>query len=335
LFSGINNWLPEFDAASQDGLRLTNFFANGFTTEQGLIALLTGEPPIARPVQAWTSEFEQFNHPRESLPGLLGGRGYSTHFLTTGNLGFLNKGRWLRELGFHQVEGHDAPFYEGMRRFSFDAAPDDALYGRALQEIDGLAGSHPYFMTLETVTTHAPYVDPVKGVISQEGVVRYADRQLGRFVDQLRSRNYFRNGVLIIVGDHRAMTPMSEVERQHFGDRGFARIPLTVLGMNMHGEQKSAFSQTDLLPSICHWVGNGRQCLGSDQGVFLPAGRQTPSCIYTQRSYEPNDVVLQCGAQDHTVRLNGDETGYVVGPVGSPALLNEVNRLRLGMGLGY
>lgn len=38
LFSGINNWMPEFDAISRTGVRFTNFYANGVTSEQGLVA---------------------------------------------------------------------------------------------------------------------------------------------------------------------------------------------------------------------------------------------------------------------------------------------------------
>jgi glucan phosphoethanolaminetransferase (alkaline phosphatase superfamily) len=46
LFSGLNDWTPELDAISKEGLRFSNFYANGVNTEQGLVSLLTGEPPV-------------------------------------------------------------------------------------------------------------------------------------------------------------------------------------------------------------------------------------------------------------------------------------------------
>ena len=98
LFSGINDWMPEFDAVSKTGVRFTNFYANGVTSEQGLVALLTGEPPIAKGKEAKTL-FEQFRNPADSVPRMLRGLGYDTLFLTTGNLGFLDKGKWLKDIG--------------------------------------------------------------------------------------------------------------------------------------------------------------------------------------------------------------------------------------------
>ncbi|MBI3369297.1 MAG: sulfatase-like hydrolase/transferase [Burkholderiales bacterium] len=155
LISGLNDWTPELDTlAAREGLRLPNFFANGIDTEAGLIALLTGEPPMARGDAADTV-FESFGKPAQTIPSLLSRQGYHTAFLTTGDLGFLDKGRWLKRIGFELVEGHDAAFYNGMPRLHFKAAPDEALYDRALQYIGQRGGSpQPLFLMLETVSTH-------------------------------------------------------------------------------------------------------------------------------------------------------------------------------------
>jgi len=265
LFSGINDWMPEFDSVSQKGRRLSNFHANGVTTEQGLIALLTGEPPIAKAGRQAVTVFEQFRDTKQSVPKMLHEFGYESLFLTTGNLSFLGKGNWLNDIGFDYTEGHDAPYYHGMKRFNFDAAPDDALYGRALQELRRKKGS-PIFMTLETVTTHHPYIDPASGIHSQELTFRYADHQLGVFINELKSSGFFDNGYLMILGDHRAMVPISNSEKTRYGDRAYARTPLSIIGHGLNGEQETAkFSQSDLLPSLRHWLGRGSQCVSANQ----------------------------------------------------------------------
>lgn len=336
LFSGLNDWTPALDAWARHGRALPQFHANGVTTEQGLIALLTGEPPLPRVVDGARNAYEQFARPVHSVPHLLNGLGYHTAFLTTGNLGFMDKRPWLQGLGFQQVEGHEAPFYRGMKRYNFDAAVDDALYARAWQVLhDGR--DQPRFMLLETVTTHAPFVDPDTGALSQERVVRRADRALGHFIGWLQHSGFFERGVLLVTSDHRGMVPMAPAERALLGDRGFARVPFVALGLGQTaqaGPGGAAFSQTDLLPSLRHWLGRGRHCVGPDQGIFLPTQVHSPHCVHTRRSYSDRDAFVACGANDHVARLDGDDTRWIAA-TGAPApghVLPALNRLRAGLG---
>jgi hypothetical protein len=332
LYSGMEDWMPQFDAASQGGRRFGNFYANGITSEQGLISLLTGEPPIAKGTGRVSTEFEQFARPPHSLASLLRADGYKTEFLTTGDLGFLGKGTWLKRMGFETIEGSEASAYNGMKRYQFGAAPDDALYVRALQEL-GAAQGRPVFMTLETVTTHGPFVDPDTGQHSEQRTFRYADKRLGEFIQALRARGFFRNGYLMVMGDHRAMLPLRAGEKARYGDSAYARTPFTIIGPGEAGQlEPQAFSQSDLYPSLRHLTGTGRQCYGPDEGVFLPTAMHAPACIYSHRPYNFNNLYVHCGIKDHEVRLDGDDTAYAGLGGGPQGLLQEVHRLRLGMG---
>ena len=335
LFSGLNDWMPEFDEVSKHGKRFTNFYANGVSTEQGLISLFTGEPPISKGVNNARTEFEQFSHTKETIPKLLNGFGYRTEFLTTGDLSFLNKKQWLQDIGFTHAEGHDAHYYDGMMRYTFNAPADEALYGRALKELQVLKAqsSLPYFLTLETVTTHMPFYDPVSGTRSQELAFRYADKQLGMFVKQLKAIGYFNNGYLMVMGDHRAMTPATQEEWALYGDRAYSRIPFAMVGSGLMGEvEKGTFSQNDLLPSLKHWLGKGNQCITADQGVYLPYAIKSPTCVITHRAYGMNTIYPQCANEDYVVELNGDNTHYVEGKTGPASLITEINGLRLNLG---
>jgi len=342
LLSGINNWLPQFDNLSQKGRWFSNFYANGVNTEQGLIALHIGEPPIAKSIDgssgtgsSTTYLFEQFLDPKDSLPWMLNELGYHTVFLTTGNLGFLSKGKWLKNIGYDYIQGHDAPYYTGMKRFHFDAPSDGALYDRALQELvaHNKNKEMPIFMTLETVSTHHPFIDPESGAQSEELTFRYADRQLGRFVKNLISNGFFDNGYLMIVSDHRAMVPMNQSEIDRFGNRAYTRIPFTIVGHGMDdGEESNYFSQSDLLPSLRHWLDKSYQCVNSNQGIFLPRTTQSPACIFTHRSYNLDNVYIHCGTENYTINLNGDHTSYIDSNRPSTDFLEIIHRLRLGKG---
>lgn len=335
LFSGMNDWTPEFDALSRKGLRFNNFHANGVSTEQGLVSLLTGEPPIEKGWKDAKNILQQFGQPSQSIPRMLNALNYQTAFLTTGDLGFLNKGTWLVDMGFSFVEGSDARYYDGLKRFTFNAATDDSLYGRSLEKLTQLqaSGKAPVFMVLETVTTHAPYVDPVSGRISQELVFRYADHALGDFVRTLESGGFFENGYVMVLGDHRAMTPASSRELAAYGDRAYTRVPLAIIGHQLDARvEQGSFSQTDLLPSLQHWLGSGTQCFAQNQGVFLPTAAKAPACIFTRRSYAQNNVYAQCGSDDYPILLDGDDTRFVAPHPGPASLLQEVHALRFNQG---
>lgn len=331
LFSGLHDWVPQFDSVSQTGRRFSNFYANAINTEQGLVALLTGEPPIAKGTDsASTLLFEQFQSTKHTVPQMLNEFGYHTVFLTTGNLGFLGKGDWLKKIGFNFIEGHEATYYNGMKRFHFDAALDQALYERALIELQSFNRKNPIFMTLETVSTHHPFIDPESNAQSEEMVFRYADRALKVFVENLKSIGFFNNGYLMIVSDHRAMIPTNRNEMIRFGDRAYARIPFSIIGNGLNSEEEiNPFSQTDLLPSLRHWLSKDRHCISTYQGIFLPQTKRLPACIFSHRSYSLDDVFIHCCDEDYIIRLNGDYSHYVDSKP-SQDLLGEVHRLRLG-----
>jgi len=331
-FSSHYDWTPQLDHWTKKyGMKFTNFYANGYTTEDGLISLLTGTPSIPKGIDNAKTIFEQFKNIDMSLPVLLNDLGYQTLFLTTGNLDFLNKGSWLKNIGFQYTEGHNAPFYSGMKRFHFDAAPDEALYARAMQKIQEQMKNiqSPFFLTLENVSTHHPYFNPISGEHSEEKVFRYADAQLGKFIQALQNADFFQSGYVIAVSDHRAMLPMKNFEFDLYGEQAYNRIPLAIIGEGMQGTVETPFSQTDFLPSMQYWLGNKNVCIDENQGIFIPTVIQKPKCSFLRRSYNLNRVYIQCDNINYSVELDADQTRYVNVPKGSKELLNQLNRLRL------
>ena len=330
-WGGALDWWPELDQLKSQGTSHTAYLANGITTEDGLVALLTGQPPIPRPDRR--EVFQQFTQVRHTVPRMLAQRGYQTAFLTTGDLGFLDKGEWLRAIGFEQLQGHEHPDYEGLPRFHFQAPPDEALYRRALRWMEGVTGVQrkPYFLTIETVSTHQPYTDPRTGALSMEGAFRYADEELGAFVRELRARRFFDHGVLLVTGDHRAMVPVSARELRQ-GGQAYNRIPLLLLGREVPVRQvNTPHSQTDLLPTLEQLVSAQPVCLSPPQGLLLPVPEDVPpQCVPMRRAYDPDQVFLQCGDAEHVIELEAEHTRFVSQSPGPEPWLDWVQRLRRG-----
>jgi hypothetical protein len=335
LFCGIRDWTPHLDAIARAHVHCTDFYANGFTTEDGEIALLTGLLPIQAPA-GWTNwggnRFSGFHHPPQSLPRLLKGRGYRTEYLTSADLAFAETGAWARALGFDYVEGHDHPAYGGWKRYQFNAAPDEALYDRVMDRIEANSRRGGLFLFVKTASSHHPFADPESGAVSEAAVFAYVDRQLGRFYEGLRSAGYFRHGILVIVGDHRAMVPLKPGEIRRIDPlRAPAKVPLVVVGSG-RGSLEGAYQQTDVFNSLRN-LGAPARCTTSWLGDFLSVPPLAPVFVAHRRGDNRHLVSVFDGPKDYLVLLDGDDTRFIGGDPVDPAaarqVVGKINRERL------
>jgi arylsulfatase A-like enzyme len=276
LFGGARDLTPRLDAIAHEHAWFPDFIANGFTTDGGLIAMVTGRVPIPAVGRYQSADaFAGFDDPRGTVPDLLRPAGYSSHYFTTADLGFLDQIDWLKALHFDSWEGAEHPFYNGWKRRHFNAAEDRALYRRFVQWLDQRTETRPFAAFLVTVGTHPPFIDPRNDQPGEEGVLRYADEQIGLFYAELKKRGFFSHGILLITGDHRSMTPLLRAEQKRFGDTAMARVPLVVvsdLPLLPRGAVAGLFQQTDIVPSLADLT-RSQACRTQMQGVFL---RPTP-----------------------------------------------------------
>lgn len=308
------DWTPRLDAIARDNHYFTRFHANGFTTSAGEIALLAARVPF-NPPGAIELNFDNYSVRAGSLPELARQAGYESLFFTPGTTGFLGIGDWLRWLGFDAVHGSDDAYYEGMPRWQFSAVEDRLFYDRFLDWLDARDDPRPYIATLLTVTSHPPFVDPRSDRIDPEGTFRYVDEQIGRLHDALRARGFLDDGVLIVMGDHRTMTPLRAEEYRDHGERAFARVPLVVTGaVDMPAVVDAAFQQSDLVPSLA-WLLGQPHCRDAFAGSFLRPDPQPPSWVVHVRGDDRNRVDVYHG-EDAVAgyRLDGDASRWLDEP---------------------
>lgn len=330
-------WTPELDRIAAQNVWYSDFHANGFTTDHGLIALLTGRVPLPSVGRYGSSKaYAGYFQAAGSIADRMEGLGYSTHFFTTGDLGFLDKGVWLKAIGFDHVEGAEHPFYAGWHRLHFNAAEDQALFLRFDQWRASRSNAEPYFATLLTVSSHPPFLHPTTGERTEESVIRYADAELGRFYDRLERSGFFADGLLIVVGDHRAMSPVRESERERFGDRALSRVQMIVAGLVPRGggERTVLAQQADLADSLLSWLGP-RHCRSAEKGDFLSSDPRAPSYALHVRG-DRRSVLNAYFGDRRTAHLHlaGDDTAWVGEPPPDGArILARVNRERIDLGV--
>ncbi len=335
LHSGLNDWTPNLDRLATENTYYSNFFANNFTSLEGRIALLTAEKTFRG-----ISDFSErgfgragYWNSQRSLPKLLNSHGYHTAFLDGADLNFSGTGQYMEGIGFDYVEGSEFKGYEGKPRFGFNSVADEDLYQRVINYIKNL--STPYFINVITVSTHAPYIDPITQTPSIELTTRYADQALMQFYLSLQQMNFFKNGVLIITSDHRSMTPVAANELEKYGQQAVSRIPLIVIDNKTSTQPKKHtqyLQQSDLLNSIEYLIAE-KHCSRIDEGNAFSQPPKPAACIYHSRGdfRERVDVFCEQGLQQATIELNGNDTRIIDGNLkNSDEIIDFINYSRLG-----
>ncbi|HJT97137.1 MAG TPA: LTA synthase family protein [Rhodanobacteraceae bacterium] len=278
LLGSSRDWTPELDAIARENHYFTHFYANGFTTSTAEVSILAARPPLA-PAGKLLFDYNDYADPHDTLPDIAHRGGREAAFFTSGDTSFLDLGEWLKKLGYDVIGNNGDAFYNGMRRWQFGAAEDKALYDRFLDWMDKRDPSRPFVSTLLTVSTHPPYVDPRTAKIDPENAFKYVDAEIARFYRELKQRGFLDHGVLIVLGDHRTMTPLHEEEYRNHGERAFARIPFVVAGaVDMPNVIDTAFQQTDIAPSLASLFGLDA-CTSPFTGHFLRADPKAPDYV--------------------------------------------------------
>jgi hypothetical protein len=331
LFCGLNDFTPNLDRLARRSAYFTNFYANGYSTDTALVALLTGHVPI--PTAGWSGGYGAFADADGDFHRWLASRGYHTAFFTTGDTGIAGRDQWLKALGIGHVEGAEHPFYNGMPRASFNAAEDKALIDRFLQWHGEPRGRAPFMATLLTVATHPPFVLPATGVRSEAESFREMDRQVARLASTLEARGFFDRGVMIVIGDHRAMTPIPPAEFERLGPSAPVRVPAIAIGRAgvAPGGHDEPAQQTDLIPSLRHLLSD-RTCRSAWQGRFLGGPVDPPEYLVHDDPLRRNELVLEKPDGQYRLLLDGDDTRWIEAPPSkdeATAVLREVNRVRM------
>lgn len=128
---GLHDKFPQTDKIAREGVMFTNMFANGVTSEMGHISTLMGVEPQFLGTSLKTG-YERFTGVVEGLGTFMKKLGYSTHFVSTASLDFLNQRYFLKKVGFDHLREKD---FGDWKTYTFNAAPDEALYDKTIDVV--------------------------------------------------------------------------------------------------------------------------------------------------------------------------------------------------------
>lgn len=254
---GIHNNLPYFDRLQEKGIQYTNFISNGTTSDSAHVGVLQGNESLTK-ISSKVSHYFRYKSFTEPLPFFLNKQGYLTKFISSVSLDFLEQKKFLINMGFQDIIGSEA--FEKEKKYTFNAAPDQFLYKKTLEEINKLwekKEKAPFFIALQTISSHKPYDTPYWN--EEEDAFKYADIQLFKFYLNLKAHNFFDNWLLIIVSDHKKMEAITKEEFKNFGELSTTKIPAVVIwtGIVAWTTNKNITQHTDIFYSLKKLTGTG------------------------------------------------------------------------------
>jgi len=220
-FGNANALTPNLDALADQSAFFTHMLATGTRTVRGLEAVTLSVPPT--PGQSILRR--PGNEKLFTIGSVLRDRGYDTTFLYGGNGYFDNMNAFFGGNGYKIVDQKQMAPSEITFSNAWGVSDED-LFARALKEADAsVAAGHRFFQHVMTVSNHRPFTYPAGRITpphqtgaanladrtltryveqTREGGVRYTDYAIGKFLEQARTRPWFKDTLFVFVADHTA-----------------------------------------------------------------------------------------------------------------------------------
>ena len=242
---------PHLDRLATEGLYFTEFYANSFRTDRGLMAILSGFP--AQP----TMSLMKYSHKTNNLYSIarsLKAEGYATEYVYGGDANFTNMRSYLKSTGFDDVVAEEN-FDKSIARNKW-GVDDDALFTRALQNIDRDRRNRNVFRVIQTSSSHEPFDVPFHRLKNKRlNAFCFTDDCIGRFVAQMKKRSDWNRTLLVFVADHLGCYPegISNYDIDRY------RIPLVMAGGAVQGHRRigTIGSQQDIAATLLALLGKG------------------------------------------------------------------------------
>lgn len=196
---GDPNITPNLNALFEEGIGFTNFYANSFRTDRGLVSLLSGYP--AQP----TTSIMKYPSKTQSLPSISGSlrkAGYDLTFLYGGDADFTNMRSYFRGAGFDRIiSDRDFPVGDRLSKWGVN---DEKTFSYLLSDIrNHPREQEPFFKMFLTLSSHEPFDVPFRKFEDPYlNSVAYTDSCLGAFIGELKQMPVWENTLVVLLPDH-------------------------------------------------------------------------------------------------------------------------------------
>lgn len=197
---------PNFNRLSKEGILFADLYSNGTRSIRGIAGSVAGNFSIPGKgiIKRNKSQNDFF-----TFSSLLKPQGYHTMFLYGGESRFDNMRGWFLGNGFDEII--DEPKFKNPTFVGTWGVSDEDLASRANEEFKELYKKDKKFAAIMFSTSnHTPFdfpdgrIELVPGVEkkSVKNAIKYADFAIGKFIDQARKEDYYKETVFVVLADH-------------------------------------------------------------------------------------------------------------------------------------
>lgn len=261
-FGNTQHLTPNLDRIADQGILFTSLLATGTRTVRGLEAVTLSVPPT--PGQSIVHRPGHDN--MFSIGSVFRDHGYDVRFMYGGDGRFDNMNAFFKANGYRIIDQNQLSSSEITFANAWGMCDED-LFAKVVKESDQsfAAGTH-FFTHVMTVSNHRPYTYPL-GKISpphadnphafgplgdyieqtREAGVKYTDYAIGKFIDEARTKPWFKDTLFVFVADHTA----SAAGKVEVDPNGY-HIPAIFYAPDFVSPRKlsTLASQIDIAPSI-------------------------------------------------------------------------------------
>lgn len=272
---GLDGITPNFRDLEKEGLLFTDFYSNGWTSDQAMSSIFSSFPVF--PYVAIVNQADKSRRLPSLNKTLIT---YNSSYFFGGDLNYGNIKAYLLSNGFEILK--DQKDYTNLPSGRL-GVHDEFMFNQYKKELSILA--QPFLSTLFTLSSHSPYDFPADHKLSFNSredqyvnSVAYTDKCLGDFIQSVKNEDWYSNTLFVIVADHSHNSPKGWrlAQKEKF------KIPMLWYGEVLKEEFKGEVhdkmgSHIDIVPTILsqlniddsqyHW---GRDLFNMNENVMIP-----------------------------------------------------------------
>jgi len=218
---GLPGIAVRMNGLCKEGVIFTNFYANSFRTDRGLVSIFSGYP--GQP----TTSIMKYTRKCQSLPSIpktLKKAGYNLEYYYGGDVDFTNMRSYLVSMGIDKIiSDKDFLLKDRMNKWG---VPDHLVFNWIISDL-ARDQKEPFMKIILTLSSHEPFEVPFHKLKNPYlNSVAYTDSCLGQFIDRFRQTRYWKNSIVVLVPDHAMRYP----ENLDIRSRERHQIPLLIIG---------------------------------------------------------------------------------------------------------
>ena len=243
VLGGLPNVAVRMNALAKEGILFTNFYANSFRTDRGLVSIFSGYP--GQP----NTSIMKFSRKAQNLPSIprsLKKAGYDLQYYYGGDADFTNMRSYLVGAGIvNIISDQDFPAKAQTGKWG---VPDHVVFNKLSANLQQ-EQNEPFMKICQTLSSHEPFDVPFHKLDNPYlNSVAYTDSCLGVFIDQFKKTKWWKNSIVVLVPDHAMHFPQNLDQRSV--DR--YKIPLLIVGGALKAPQRidTYASQIDIAATL-------------------------------------------------------------------------------------